>query len=443
MKTQRDLQAPSSHGWFKPKPVIWLAGFLLVVSAGGWFWRRSIVHDLPPAGRDQAEHGVASQLPGLSPKNAEATEAAATGGETLSLERRETIAAALQQLCAEGSYRQVRRHASESLVKDGSQLALDALQKALALKNPEVRELIAEALGQSPRPESHGLLVGLLGDASDVVAMAAIRGLSAQGTPAGATAINTVLLDAARGTDVRAEAAAGLGTMARAEALDALTAAIGLVQENSVLSEVVRSLGRRPIEETQNVLRSFLDSPHTPAELKVDAVEGLAEAKGDATPFLLEYARHTDPEVRSAALWAMASLETPGHAGAELMAQLDVEASPAMRKHLYQALANQQQFDLQRAWEHITAEKESVSRLAGLDFLARVVQRSPTPEMVTFFDQRAVPELKQAALDGTVRDARMSAVLTLRRARTASSFAALRDIGRQGADSAVTSATGF
>jgi len=440
MNKRQDPQAPSSRDWGRLKPVTWLAGLLLVGAMGAWHLHHNYSSITQPT-QNQVAGGESSERRALRPP------AAVVGltdrfSDEPSQEQRAAISEHLQQLLSESAPQGVRRRAAWLLGKDTSLLAYEGLKDALAKDVPGAKELVAEALGQSTRAESQTLLQSLLGDTSDAVVMAAIRGLAQQGTPTAVTAINQVLLDTSRDIDIRAEAASGLGAITRPEALDALTVAIGMVQESSVLTEVVRSLGSRDIEETRGVLQPLLDSPQTPAELKIDTLEGLAQAKGDATALLLSYANDKDSDIRRAALWSMATLEVPGSAGSELMALLGEETSPAVRKRLYQALANQQEFDLQRAWDHITSEKESVARLAGLDLLARVVQRSPTPEMVAFFDQQAVPELRNVAMNGTVRDERMGALLALRRARTASAFTALRDIAGNGADPAVAEATG-
>jgi len=121
---------------------------------------------------------------------------------------------------------------------------------------------------------------------------------------------------------------------------------------------------------------------------------------------------------------------------------LNDETDPLVRKRLYQALAHQESFDLNAVWTQTVNEREPGARIAGLDLFARTVQQSPSPEMIAFFDEHALPELKSAVLNSNNRDERIWSLMVLRRSRTANSIAALREIVQQTGDAAVASAAG-
>ena len=171
-----------------------------------------------------------------------------------------------------------------------------------------------------------------------------------------------------------------------------------------------------------------------PPDLKAEALQALGQAKGDPTPLLLSYAKNDDGDLRAAAARALGSLEGVGNSGAEIMSWLSQEGDPLVRRRLYKALANQESFDMDAAWIQTASERDPLARIAGLDLLARAVQRNPSDDMISFFDERALPELRAAALNGATRDERMAAVTALRRLNTPNAIAALDIIATQSRD---------
>jgi HEAT repeat protein len=318
-----------------------------------------------------------------------------------------------------------------------------ALDEALAAGTPEFQEFIAEALGQSTNMASGIILDGLLKNANETVALSAIRSLSKHGSPFAVASLSQLLYDDGRSLNVRAEAALGLGAIARPDALAELATAVMQIRDEAVASQIVRGIASRPLNETQPFLQAFLDAPQVSAELKTEALEGLSEAQGDATPLLLNYLQSNDPELRAAAALALSTSETRGAAGAEIIALLKDETDPLVRKRLYRALANQENFDFNAAWARTANETDPAARIAGMDVLARAAQQSPSPHLTALFDEYALPELKNLALNGGTRDAQLASVIVLRRLQTASAAAALRDIAARTSDTGIATATGI
>jgi hypothetical protein len=117
-----------------------------------------------------------------------------------------------------------------------------------------------------------------------------------------------------------------------------------------------------------------------------------------------------------------------------LLASLQGEQDPEVRRRLYQALGNQESFDASTALALIQRETDASARMAGMDLVASSLHNNPTPELQTYFDQTAVPALKNAALTGESSHERMAAVIALVRAGTPSAMSALQVVAQQAMD---------
>jgi HEAT repeat protein len=333
-----------------------------------------------------------------------------------------------------------RRGIVAALVENGSTEAIAILKNALATGSEELRTVIAEALGTCSNSDCKQALLGLLSDQSESVVRAAIRGLAKQDTPEGFEALTRTLLDDQRSLDVRVEAASGLGTSKQPRAVEALGQAVTLVNDSDVASEILRALGTRDFSETKDFFLNYLRSPNVDPELRTTAVEALAQAEGNPTEFLSSMLMDGDSDVRAAAAWTMSATDAKGNAGSALIARLQTENDPDVRLRLYQALRNQENVDVPTILNQLQQEQDLGARIAGLDFLAKTVRDKPTTESQSFFDQRGVPALKDAALNGDTTGTRLAAVLALARAGTATSVSTLEEIAQQATDPRVKDA---
>lgn len=447
MKNSSSMQAASSRARLvSGKPGAVVATVLVLAISVMLLWRHfggfEAAHSVsmkPVTSEDQGQGRFSGQskkrLASTVPVEAPSADATRYDSEL-------AVTELIRQLNATEQSKDARYRAALALAKDGTETAMRALKAALLSGLPELQEIIAEALGQCANQESGPILEGLLSNESEPVVLAAIRSLAQQATPLAVTSLSQLLYNEGRTVDVRAEAALGIGAVARPEALATLALAAAQIQDEAVVSQVIRGIAGRSFDETRSFMQTFLEAPHVTAELKVEALEGLSEAKGDATPFLLKYARSDDPDMRAAAAAALSAIETRGNAGAEVIALLKDEADPLVRKRLFDALANQQAFDLNAAWTQAANERDPAARIAGMDLLAKAVQQNPSAEMISFFDRHALPELQSAALSGVSRDQRLASVMVLRRAKTAGANAVLREIASQTSDPRVAAATG-
>src|SRR5262249_14758496 len=156
-----------------------------------------------------------------------------------------------------------------------------------------------------------------------------------------------------------------------------------------IVTQIVNALGGRDFAETQSFFQNFLRSPNIPSELRVEAAEALSRAQGDPSAFLVTLGNDLDSDVRVAAAWAMSATETSGTVAAQLLSLLQSEQDPDVRRRLYQALRNQDSFDLGLAMATVQKETDPSARVAGLGMIAKTLRDNPNPELQSFFDQTA------------------------------------------------------
>jgi HEAT repeat protein len=334
-----------------------------------------------------------------------------------------------------------RAAAAKALAKDSSNKAFAALRQALLTGSHELRTSIADALGGSTHPETSGILMTLINDRDEHVAKAAVRALAEQGGPEAVNALSQILYNNSTAVNVRSEAASGLGNLNQPGAADTLSRAALTITDERIVESILQSLGGRPIEETQGFFQSYFRSPTVSSELKLTAIDALGEAKGDASALLMEAARDTDPEIREKAAWALSAQETQGKLGSQLTGMLQTETDPDVRRRLYQALGNQESFDVSTFQSLVQKETDRSAKLAGLEILALQLRTDPSADLASYFDRSAVAELKNLALHAEISQDRMSAVNALKRAGTASALAALQDLAFQSTDKRVLQAS--
>jgi len=252
-----------------------------------------------------------------------------------------------------------------------------------------------------------------------------------------------MLYDTSRSSALRGEVALALGTVTQPGIVDTLSQAAANISDHEIVTQILNGLGGRDFSETQAFFQAYLRNPNISAELRVEAVEALSHAQGDPSAFLTTLASDVDSDIRAAAGWAMSSTETPGNAAAQLLSLLQSEQDPDVRRRLYQALRNQDNVNLSLALGAVQNETDPTARVAGMGMLAKNLRENPSPELQSFFDQTAAPELKQVALSGEDSHDRMAAVIALTRAAgTPSAQAALIEVAQQSNDPKVKQSAG-
>ncbi|HVV02096.1 MAG TPA: HEAT repeat domain-containing protein, partial [Verrucomicrobiae bacterium] len=166
----------------------------------------------------------------------------------------------------------------------------------------------------------------------------------------------------------------------------------------------------------------------------------LSQAQGDPTTLLVALADDGDTDVRAAAAWALSATGDSGASGPQLLSLVGNETDPGVRARLYQALENQDGLDSNTLLAAVRNEQDPTARIAALDLLAHALRENPTPELENFFEQTAIPQLRQIALSGGDSQTRMSAVIALARGNNLSAQTALREIGQTSADPKIRNA---
>ena len=335
-----------------------------------------------------------------------------------------------------------RKKAIKELAQLGSPEAIAALKDALTSGSNELRLAVAEGLGNCANSECTAALLGLLNDSNDAMVKAAVRGLALQASPQAMDALTKLIYDSSRSADVRSAAAMGLATIEQPGVTDTLAQAARNITDPDIVTEMLNALGTRNFSETETFFQSYLRSPTVSPELRVAALEGLSEAKGDPSAFLVSLASDLDPDVRTAAAWALSATDASGKAGTQLLGLLQGESDASVRLRLYEALGNQENADVSSVMAAVQNEKDPSARIAGLDLLAKTLRDNPSPQLQTFFDQTAIPELKQTALTGTSKSDQMAAVVALTRANSDPAMQALQDVAQNSNNPAVRQSAG-
>jgi HEAT repeat protein len=333
-----------------------------------------------------------------------------------------------------------RREQARTLARLGTAQAMSVLRAALQDGPPYLKAGIGESLGESPAGEAMQILLDLVHDADEVAARGAIRGLALRGDADSSEALGKVLFDENMPESVRSEAALALGDVQLPAALAALSQAATEWREGPLAESALEGLGKRPFSETEEFFRDYLQTPGLPAEARIAGIEALANSSGDVAPFLLGLAGDSDPEVRAAAAWALVGAGGDSDISASLVTLLRQEPDSTVRARLYQALGTQETLDASAMLALAQKETAPDARLEALAMLATACHSTPSNDSLAYFNQTAVPELKQTALNDQSSQNRLSSVTALARAGTAESTAALTEIARQAADPRVVEA---
>ncbi len=351
------------------------------------------------------------------------------------------IAARLSELLDEKLTLKQKAEAARALVHNGTDQAMNALKFALQNAPSRLQALIAEELGESSRPEATSILQEMIHGQDETAARGAIRGLALRNDAEAAQVLDEVLFDEAQPLSVRTEAALELGNVQLSEATSSLERAAAQIQDETMRENVLEGLGKKPFTETGEFFQNYLQTPGLSADAKVSALEALRNAEGDTAPLLLKYAADADADVRAAAAWALSSADTASDISPKLIELLNNEAEPEVRIRLYQAVANQETFDLTAVLDQARREKEPEVRLAALNAWAAGCRLASAPELAAQFDQSAVPELASLALNSESAQNRLSAVMCLQRAGTPGSISALESVAQSATDIRVVEAS--
>jgi HEAT repeat protein len=329
------------------------------------------------------------------------------------------------------------------LARLASDEAIEALELLLASDtDPAIRDSIAIALGESGNPAATGILLGLLADADLEVVLSAIEGLASRHDPAIRQILLDLVADEQQRDEVRAAAAAALGNHDNV-ASDLLLAFED--SEGELAAGLLTGLARQAFVHGEPVFRKLLADPNAPFELKLEAIGALAEGSPEAAGLLLELARdNDDPELRSAAIDALAFADEGG-SRSDAFAELALnEPSAEVRASLYNTLSlYAEQASAEPAAAKLVintlAETEPHTRLEGYRMVASMLNYELQPEIAATFDNSMVPWLQRSAEFGEDKYTRFISIDALGLANTPGARQALGELSYS-ADPAVAQA---
>jgi len=326
---------------------------------------------------------------------------------------------------------QTLRHFAKELASRITDTAWAGITQLSEHPNKRLRAIIAEAIGFSSHSEAKTLIEKLLGDADSDVVQGAIRGLGHQGNPDAINSLNTLLVDPSYPATTRTTAALALAGVNSPEASTRLIEALKDIDNFGIRKSVVEALGQKPFSETEQFFRSYLSTTGISAELRIAALEAVADADGEVSSLLLDHIRDSAPQVRASAAWGLTMTEPHAGAGEILLGLLTNERNSEVRTRLYQALLTQEDFDFTKLMPTLENETSVGARLAAYNLWAGQCETGGQTDIAARFDQIAVPELRRISLQESDLNSGLTAVIALRRAGSPSAKVALQATVRE------------
>jgi HEAT repeat protein len=342
----------------------------------------------------------------------------------------ETMARFLDERVDLGS----RRIYAYRLARAGTPEAIAALRKVFLTAPPRHKLFMAQLIGSAGTPAAKTFLLSLLDDTEAQVVRAAIRGLSVTGTEDATVRVAQLLADSQRPELVRIEAALGLGTIGTPAARTALVEVLARKPSDELTTQVLSSLGQFEFPAIAETFTRYLAAADTPRDMRVAAVEALADSSPEAASFLMDLAGNdAEAEVRASAAWAISVHNTVTDLGPALTALAEKETEADVRRRLYEALLPQTSIAPERLLPLVMAENDIAARVAGFNAVGRAVNLEPASAIAAVFDKDIVPELVRIATAPNSLNIQMRAVFALRRAQTPAAETALTTIANRAA----------
>ena len=196
------------------------------------------------------------------------------------------------------------REPYRAAIRTAADRAFEPLQARLADKNETVVAAAAEFLGLAGSPQAVPLLVELVHHRADVVREAALYAMAEIGGRDVARPAMPALKD--ESAHVRAAAARVIGVGGEAAATTVLARRLEQEEDEGVLAEMLKAIGRLGAKEALEILARHADpgarGRRRSAHVRAAAVEGLGHIKrGEARALLELYSKDKEPGVQRAA----------------------------------------------------------------------------------------------------------------------------------------------
>ena len=248
--------------------------------------------------------------------------------------------------------------------------------------------------------------------------------------------LEALLHDPAARDMVRGQAAVSLADLAGPKAQESLLSAFRNVESEDLAGSVLEGLGKLPFEQTTPFFRGVLEDGQLSDGIKAAALEALGESTPDAVGLLSEVAAGaSSPELRIAAVDALAFLEDASARPQTLLKLLASEAEPDVRVELYSTLAldAREVYTRSRAERVVSlvlSETSTDARPEGIRLVAYMLSGTPREPLVEPFEREMVPWLLDQATTSQSRYRRLVAVEALQVAGTRESRGVLAELTR-------------
>jgi HEAT repeat protein len=318
------------------------------------------------------------------------------------------------------------------LVRSSDESAFSAIERLLAGEaEAPIALYAAEQLGASPHPRAQARLAELLASGHEMIALAALRGLSHAGTPEATSLLVETLRNEQGSATLRMQAAEALGNLHTPEARSALRDTLAATNDAELAESLLSGLGAQPFAESAGIFRGILASPELSVARKQQALEALASSSPDAAALLLETATNApEPELRATSLESLALLGGAEDSVGFVLPLLRTEKAPAPRAEIYDVLAfagaeARSAIDAEALLPTVLAEQDAAARLHGSRLIATLIRERPGSSLGEGFDAAMVPWLVDEARRSAGAYPQLAAVDALALAGTRDAAAAL------------------
>lgn len=308
----------------------------------------------------------------------------------------------------------------------------------------ELKTAILTGIGYSNSSAKIELINDGLKDSDEDVVCGAIRGLQGFSDDYAVQTLSDFVYSDNASETVKKEAISSLGGIQNPASVKVLTDSYYAFLEagnNNFSTDIITAAGQKDFSQTQAFFTDVLKNSENNTSSRLAVAEAFENSDGQASSVLLSLLHDKNSEVRAAAAWSLATATETGDISAELLAAVKQETDSETKKRLYQSLGSQENVNTAEIIPSITSETNLSTRLAGYNLVAVKLYKKDQQTQDWFVTQ-ALPELKDTALNAATRNARLNAVIAIKRAGLAQTKDVLYEIAKTSKDKSVVQATG-
>ena len=309
----------------------------------------------------------------------------------------------------------------------------------------ELKAAILAGIGYSNNPAKIELIKDGLKDSNEDIVCGAIRGLQGFSEDYAVEMLSDFVYSDDASERVKDEAILSLGGIQNQAAAKVLMDSYYAFLEagnNNFSTEIIAAVGQKDFSQTQAFFTDVLKNSGNDVSSRLAVAEALENSDGQVSSILTSLLHDSDSKVRAAAAWSLATATETGDISAELLVAVKRETDSEAKKRLYQALSNQENINTAEIIPSITAETDISTKIAGYNLVAIELYKKDQ-QVQDWFVTQALPELKDTALNAATLNARLSAVIAIKKAGLAQTEQVLSEIAEASKDEKVVRATGL